>query len=139
MATRKRRQRESTVPEVNLVPMMDVLMTVLTFFIIISMNLTSQTILSVETPEANGENGDETQVDTIEPFVVGLNADGEILISDEPVDQSILREQMQAYYADNPEGYIRIKADRNLEYRDVNQFLITLRNLGGGRVSLAYE
>lgn len=139
MATRKRRQRESTIPEVNLVPMMDVLMTVLTFFIIISMNLTSQTILSVETPEGNGESGEDAQITTVDPLVVGLNTDGEILISDEPVDQSVLREQMQAYYANNPEGYIRLKADRELEYSDVNQFLITLRNLGGGRVSLAYE
>ncbi|MEM6424137.1 MAG: biopolymer transporter ExbD, partial [Cyanobacteria bacterium P01_D01_bin.128] len=40
---RSRKQRPaSRVPEVNLVPMMDVLMTVLTFFIIISMSLTGQ-------------------------------------------------------------------------------------------------
>ncbi|MEM1311403.1 MAG: biopolymer transporter ExbD, partial [Cyanobacteria bacterium P01_H01_bin.153] len=37
---RRRRSSDSKIPEVNLVPMMDVLMTVLTFFIIISMSLT---------------------------------------------------------------------------------------------------
>lgn len=137
--TRKKRRLESTIPEVNLVPMMDVLMTVLTFFIIISMSLTSQSILTVEAPEADGNGGEEGEVEAIEPFVIGLNADNEILISDEPVDRTILREQMRAYYADNPEGYIRIKADRALDYEDVTDLLITLRDMGGGRVALAYE
>lgn len=138
MALRKKRRLESTIPEVNLVPMMDVLMTVLTFFIIISMSLTSQSILTVEAPEAEGT-ADDSQIETIEPFVVGLNADGEILIADEPVDRATLRDEMRAYYSNHPEGHIRLKADRQLDYDEVNQLLITLRDLGGGRVSLAYE
>lgn len=139
MATRKKRQLESTIPEVNLVPMMDVLMTVLTFFIIISMGLTSQSILTVDAPEAEGEADTGTEVEAIDPFVIGLNADNEILIADEPVDRTVLRENLRAYYADNPEGYIRIKADRSLDYDDVTDLLVILRDMGGGRVALAYE
>ncbi|MEB3210397.1 MAG: biopolymer transporter ExbD [Leptolyngbyaceae bacterium] len=138
VARRRKRSNESTVPEVNLVPMMDVLMSVLTFFIIISMSLSSQSILTVEAPEADGA-ADSTEAETVEPFVLGLNADGEILISDEPVDRTALSEAMREYYANTPDGYIRLKADRELEYRDVSELLITLRDLGGGRVALAYE
>lgn len=139
MAARRRgRNGESTVPEVNLVPMMDVLMSVLTFFIIISMSLSSQSILTVEAPDAEGV-ADSTETPTVSPFVIGLNADGEVLISDQPVDQVTLSNAMREYYTENPEGYIRLKADRQLEYRDVSNMLITLRDLGGGRVALAYE
>ena len=39
----KRQQRSSQMPELNLVPMIDLIMTVLTFFIVVSMTLTSGT------------------------------------------------------------------------------------------------
>ncbi len=114
-------------------------MTVLTFFIIISMGLRSQSILTVEAPKAEGAGAEDAEVEAVEPFVIGLNADNEILIADEPIDRATLREQMRAYYADNPEGYIRIKADRSLDYDDVTDLLIVLRDMGGGRVALSYE
>ncbi|NEQ55108.1 MAG: biopolymer transporter ExbD, partial [Leptolyngbya sp. SIO3F4] len=44
------RQENKGVPEVNLVPMMDVLMTVLTFFVIISMELSGVQIFGVSLP-----------------------------------------------------------------------------------------
>lgn len=127
----------SQIPEVNLVPMMDVLMTVLTFFIIISMTLTGQNIVSVDLPEAErgvGE-GDEE----IEPFVVGLNAQGEILMAEESISLSELTGEVGAYLVENPDGIIRIKADRDLSYDEVENLLRTLQDIGGNRVSLAIE
>lgn len=139
MKARKGRQPGSSMPEVNLVPMMDVLMTVLTFFIIISMSLTSQTILSVRAPDADAEGIDPPEEETVQPFVIGLNTEGEILIADEPVDETVLAEQMGQYYTQNPNGYIRLKADRELDYDRVAETLMILRDLGGGRVTLAVE
>ncbi len=130
-----RQNRPPEVPEVNLVPMMDVLMSVLTFFIIISMNLTSEDIRSVELPTVSGR-GEE---DTGAPFVVGLDADGRILRVDEVVSEAELSESLGAYLAENPEGYVRLKADRDLDYADISQLLLTIRDIGGGRVSLAVE
>ncbi|MGJ3251209.1 MAG: ExbD/TolR family protein [Elainellaceae cyanobacterium] len=127
----------SQIPEVNLVPMMDVLMTVLTFFIIISMTLTGQNIVSVDLPEAErgvGE-GDEE----VEPFVVGLNAQGEILMAEESISLSELTGEVGAYLVENPDGIIRIKADRDLSYDEVENLLRTLQDIGGNRVSLAIE
>jgi biopolymer transport protein ExbD len=138
MASRRKRNSESNVPEVNLVPMMDVLMSVLTFFIIISMSLSSQSILSVDAPEADGAD-DTPEATTVDPFVLGLNVDGDILIADEPVDRATLSAAMSDYYSNTPDGYIQLKADRDLEYRDVSDMLMMLRDLGGGRVTLAYE
>ncbi|MEO0409098.1 MAG: biopolymer transporter ExbD [Cyanobacteria bacterium P01_A01_bin.135] len=135
MALGSRRGGPSQVPEVNLVPMMDVLMSVLTFFIIISMNLTSEQIRSVDLPSVQGE-GEE---DTDAPFVVGLNAEGRILLADQVVDEATLSEELGVYLAQNPSGYVRLKADRNLDYDDISGLLLTIRDIGGGRVSLAVE
>ena len=134
----RQRSTKSRIPEVNLVPLMDVLMSVLTFFIIISMNLSSQNILTVEAPSPDDTTGTE-QDDTVEPFVIGLNTEGEALIADQPTDQATLVTAIRGYLADNPDGYIRLKADKSLDYQEVTRFLTVLRNIGSGRVSLAIE
>lgn len=70
----KNRQPGSQIPEVNLVPMMDVLMTVLTFFIIVSMGLTGQQIVNVRLPQSvDGEDLGQNQVVSVEAMVVGLD------------------------------------------------------------------
>ncbi|MEB3357448.1 MAG: biopolymer transporter ExbD [Synechococcales bacterium] len=141
MKSRNSRRFASEVPEVNLVPMMDVLMTVLTFFIIISMGLSSQQILTVDAPDlGEGSESEVTQEDIAPPpLVIGLNAQGEILIDDEPISKEQLAAAMRDYLTANPDGYVRLKADRELEYADVAELLVTMRDIGGGRVSLAIE
>jgi biopolymer transport protein ExbD len=51
----KSQQKSSQMPDVNLVPMMDVIMTILTFFIIVSMTLTAeQGAVNVTLPSTGG-------------------------------------------------------------------------------------
>ena len=134
----RRRQTKSQVPEVNLVPLMDVLMSVLTFFIIISMNLSSQNIITVEAPSPDdAEAAIEDEI--VEPFVIGLNTDGQLLIADEPTDIAVLTNEIRQYLAQTPDGYVRLKADRELDYSEVTRALMTLRDIGSGRVSLAID
>jgi biopolymer transport protein ExbD len=133
----KRQRRGSQLPQVNLVPMMDVLMTVLTFFIIISMTLTGQQVMNVILPSAAEgvtEGGGE-----VDPFIVGLDPQSQILVENQPVSNSQLVEQVQAYLSANPEGVVLVKADRELVYEDVAELLEMLRDIGGDRVSLAIE
>jgi len=87
MRSRRRRSAKSQIPEVNLIPMLDVLMTVLTFFIIISMGLTGQQLLNVRLPESVPGDGavEETQVAQIDALVVGLDKDGKLVLDNETV------------------------------------------------------
>lgn len=134
----RRKQAGSQVPEVNLVPLMDVLMSVLTFFIIISMNLSSQNIITVEAPSPDDADA-AIEEESTEPYVVGLNKEGQLLIADEPTDVVILANEIRQYLSKTPNGYVRLKADRELDYNEVTRALITLRDIGSGRVSLAIE
>ncbi|NJO72484.1 MAG: biopolymer transporter ExbD [Leptolyngbyaceae cyanobacterium RM1_406_9] len=133
----KRQRRGSQLPQVNLVPMMDVLMTVLTFFIIISMTLTGQQVMNVSLPSA--AEGVTEGAGDVDPFIVGLNPQNQILVENQPISNSQLVEQVQAYLSANPEGVVLVKADRELVYEDVAELLETLRDIGGDRVSLAIE
>ena len=131
---RFRRQLNSS-PEVNLVPMMDVLMSVLTFFIITSMTLTGQRLGNITLPGAGGA----VETDETDPLIVGLTKSGEILIADQTLTEAELTEQMQSYLSANPSGTIIVKADRELVYQEVSQLLQKMAQIGGERVSLAIE
>lgn len=135
----KSRFRASTsqMPEINLVPMMDVLMTILTFFIIISMTLTAQQqSVNIDLPSTNA--GANT-VKTPDPLVVGLTNQGVLAIANNPVTDAQLSQQMQAYLQTNPNGAVVLQADKKLPYEQVVQVLGKMRDVGGDRVSLAID
>ena len=138
---RTRHRRPSRIPEVNLVPMMDVLMTVLIFFVVISMGLTGVQINGVTLPrsvnstdEAITDSADESQ-----PFVIGLTAKKELVLNGEIVQLRNLSPRLRSYFQENPDGTILLKADRTLPYDDIADLLDELRGSGGRRVSLAVE
>ncbi len=135
----KSRFRASTsqMPEINLVPMMDVLMTILTFFIIISMTLTAQQqSVNIDLPSTNA--GANT-VNTPDPLVVGLTNQGVLAIANNPVTEAQLSQQMQVYLQTNPNGAVVLQADKKLPYEQVVQVLGKMRDVGGDRVSLAID
>jgi biopolymer transport protein ExbD len=138
MAIRPRR-REAKMPEINLVPMLDVLMTILTFFIIISMTLTGIKVLDIEVP-SQVSGADETKDgEAVKPMVIGLREGGELVYNNETTNVSQLAGEIQTYFAQNPEGVILLKADRKLPYSEVSKLLGDLRNIGGRKVSLSVE
>jgi biopolymer transport protein ExbD len=130
----KQNRSSNDLPEINLVPMMDVLMTVLTFFIIISMTLTGKQIADVVLPQTDGTGATEEEQATL---VVGLNPQNQIILEDKPVDATQLAAAMQAFYSQNPNGVVSLKADKGLDYSKVVALLKTMRDIGGDRVSLA--
>jgi len=137
----RRSMRDSQVPEVNLVPMMDVLMTVLTFFIIISMTLTGQQIVNVRLPQdvAGADEEVSEEVTQIEALVVGLDQDGNLVLDSETITFNQLAQRTRRYFTENPNGKLILKADRELTYAEVSTLLTDLREIGGNRVSLAVE
>lgn len=129
-------QRSSSMPEVNLIPMMDVIMTILTFFIIVSMTLTNFQSIDILLPRTqSGVN----QQEPAEPLIIGLNQQGQILLEGNSIRGDRLSQQIVTYLQQNPEGVVVLTADQQVPYQEVIQLLGTLKQLGGERVSLAIE
>lgn len=138
---RTRRPRSTRIPEVNLVPMMDVLMTVLIFFVVISMGLTGVQINGVTLPQSV-DGADETTTDNTQadkPLVIGLTQDKKLRLEGEDTELAALAPIIKTYFAENPQGSLMLKADRALPYDDIASLLADLRDIGGRRVSLAVE
>lgn len=133
----RNRQLGSQIPEVNLIPLMDVLMSVLTFFIIISMTLTGQQVLQINLPAASTPTEKDQQTQQAgNPLVVGLTLKGEIILEGKPASISQLAEQIQTYLSTNPNGKIILSADRELPYSRISNLLQKMGKMGGDRVSL---
>lgn len=138
----RNRSQNSSVPEVNLVPMLDVLMSVLTFFIITSMSLTGQRLGNINLPglSGTGTNADEQTDQTIQAsLTIGLNLQNEILLDNQVITIDQLAEKMRSFLAQNPQGTVVLKADRELPYEQVTKLLKEMGKIGGSNVSLSIE
>jgi biopolymer transport protein ExbD len=132
----KRKHRSGSLPEVNLVPMLDVLMTVLTFFIIVSMTLATQQGVQVQLPSNQPTTPAEPQP---EPLIVQMQAENQLLLNNQPIAKAELLPNIQAYLERTPQGAIVLQADQKLPYEQVIQILGEMKDVGGDRVSLAIE
>ncbi|MFZ9738233.1 MAG: ExbD/TolR family protein [Prochlorotrichaceae cyanobacterium] len=129
----RRKAQTDSLPEINLVPMLDVMMSVLTFFIIITMSFSGNVIQNLENPTGNGGIAE----DIIEgPLLIGLNGDGEIIYEGEAIPLAEMQTVVRQYRTQDPLGEIIFKADRNLPYQAVAAVLEAIADQGSDRISL---
>jgi biopolymer transport protein ExbD len=123
-------------PEVNMIPMMGVMLVVLAFFVYVSMTLRSQQSVNVSLPVGGAG---AAEVESTDPLVVGLNKQGQLLVDGKIAGDKQLADRIIAYLKDDPRGTVILKADREVEYRKVLQMLRVMQEIGGDRVSLAIQ
>jgi biopolymer transport protein ExbD len=132
----KNQHKRNEMPELNLVPMMDVVMTILIFFVLVSMSLSNFQAVDVSLPSS--EKGSSGNV-PVEPLVVGVDRQGQMIINSVVVNESQMGQQVVTFLQQNPKGTVVLKADKALSYDQVVKAIGVLRDVGGDRVSLAVE
>ncbi|MEW6493898.1 MAG: biopolymer transporter ExbD [Cyanobacteriota bacterium] len=118
---------------VEVVPLIDVIFCILTFFLLAAMGFARQQAISVDLPQASTgkPQGDEL-------LVVSLNELGQVYVEQQPVvTKEQFLQKLQAYRQQNPEGLMALYAASNASYNQVVQVLDLLRQVGGTRVALA--
>lgn len=136
MGLRNRHRGATHMPEPNLVPMMDVVLTVLMFFIVLSMAPKAKMIKNVALPSADRGKVEEVMPN---PMIIGINKQGQNLVDNQPIDDLALANKVVEYLNNNAKGAVVLKADKALPYEKVIKTLGLLRDVGGDRVSLALE
>jgi biopolymer transport protein ExbD len=143
MRFRAQQQRQNSMPEVNLVPMMDVIMTILTFFIIVSMTLSDVGSVDIRLPQKSSGSSKSTPPSNGETdparLVIAIDAKGQLFLDQRPVNQTQMMQLAQRHLAANPKSRIIIAADQSVSYQQVLRTLKDLRDVGGDRVSLSFQ
>ncbi|MFQ4137710.1 ExbD/TolR family protein [Nodosilinea sp. PGN35] len=124
-------------PQVDLIPMLTVMMGILAFFVVITLTLGSETLIDVQLPAEQPDNAPAPL--PADPFIVELLAEGQVQLNGQPTDLDTLKGQMTAYLSRNPENIVFLLPSQELPYEQVMQFLGEMRTVGGNRVSLAIE
>ncbi|MBS7455817.1 ExbD/TolR family protein [Coralloluteibacterium stylophorae] len=131
---RDRRRGES---ELNLVPLIDVILVLIIFFVITT-TFTSRSALQVQLPEASLSD-DSAQA---EALVLQIGADGRIFVGDQEVlrnDVESLKAAINAVAGDDHERPVTLRADGRTPHQAVVTAMDALGQLGFARLSIATE
>lgn len=120
--------------QIQIIPLIDVIFCILTFFILAALQLTRQQGIGVDLPQAR--TGSSQMRDMM---VVTVNPTGLIYLdrNPQPVDRNQLYQSLRDYQQKNPSGLLVLNASKMAFYNDVVQILDLMRSVGGERVALA--
>ncbi len=117
---------------IEIIPLIDVIFCILTFFILGAVGLSRQQAISLDLPKASTGTPQMREM-----FVVSLDDLGQLYVEKQPVNEGQMMSALQNYHQYNPSGLIVLHASRNASYNDVVQLLDILRTVGGDKVALA--
>ncbi|NEQ42335.1 MAG: biopolymer transporter ExbD [Leptolyngbya sp. SIOISBB] len=120
--------------ELNIIPMIDVIFAILTFFIISSLFLTRSESLPVNLPKADSS---ETQERT--RITVTVEASGDIAINRDAVELENLQAGVQTLMDQVQESVIVINADEAVVHGRVIAVMDELREIEGAVLGIATE
>ena len=118
-----------TLAEINVTPLVDVMLVLLIISMVASPMLERGIKLDLPATETAVEM-DEARV------VVSLDRDGRIRINDRPVHPDLLGQQMKALATTRPQETVYLRADKLLPYGEVLLVMDRIRKAGVTRVAL---
>lgn len=117
---------------IELVPLIDVIFCILTFFLLAALQLTRQQAINVDLPKAK-----TGQTQMREMLIVSIDDFGQTYIDQLPVNYQQLDRVLKSFQSKNPAGLTVLYAPQNAKYAKVVEVLDKLREVGGDRVALA--
>ena len=130
---RRGRSRRAPMSEINVTPLVDVMLVLLIIFMITAPLLVAG--VPVDLPESRAAALDQQAA----PVQISLDSQGNIFIDDAPVSAAALPAQLAAIAAqpEPPEGRrIYLRADKGLDYGQVMRVMGELNRAGLNRVAL---
>ena len=119
--------------EINILPMIDVIFSILAFFIISSLFLTRSQGLPVDLPSAQTAQPESGQLNiTIEP-------DGKMFLDRQPIELENLKGALTQRIQPDSESLVIINADEKVEHGTVVKVMDRLRQVPGAKMAIAAE
>ena len=118
-------------PDINITPLVDVVLVLLIIFMVITPELAKNPV--VELPSAKQVDEEHKTMDALD---VVLKKDGQILLEDKVVTEPELLAQLGETRAANPDRVVVLQADAMLPYKDVRALFASMQKTGTRGVSL---
>lgn len=121
------------IPQINIVPMIDVVFAILTFLIVSSMSLSKSEGLPVNLPKAA-----TSQVqDSPAKVTVTIDAQGKLMVDKKLVNLDQIESRVRQVIGSNPNSLIVLNADKSVYHGNVVEVMDILRRIKGAKLGIA--
>ena len=118
--------------QINIVPMIDVIFAILTFFIMSSLFLSQSEGLPVNLPQAKMGNVQQPSI----PLVVTLDKYGNLALNRQPVKLNEIATKVRALIPKQKEIVVGINADKSVSHGQVTAVMDELRSVSGVKIAI---
>ena len=119
--------------EINMVPLIDVMLVLLVIFIITAPLLTHAVKLDLPTASSN--------VNQVKPenIQIAIDGDGKLFWNGEVVERKVMQERLAASSKQTPQPEIQFRADKKVQYQRVTEVLSDAAKVGMTRIGFVSE
>ena len=125
--------RYAPLAEINVTPMVDVMLVLLVIFMVTAPLLTVGVPLDL--PKSRASQLAEPK----KPVIISLNRDGGVFIGDEPINADELEPRLAALAAEDPNRIVYVRSDKTNTYAQLMDALGLVNQAGFSKVSLIAE
>jgi biopolymer transport protein TolR len=119
-------------PEMNVTPLVDVVLVLLIIFMVILPAAVSDMNLEL----AKMENPDEEPKGEPDPYVLSIDVDGRLYLDDYAVPKAQLADHLRAANANDPTKKLVLRGDHRLKYVQVRDVMAIVQDVGFPGVAL---
>ena len=120
--------------QINILPMIDVIFVILSFFIVSSLYLVRLETIPVNLPNAETANQEK---DTA--IVITLNLDNKVFIDEKIIDISLFENQLRSKLKNNNNKKVVLRADKSIKYGRVISILDIMRKIEDIKIGVSTE
>ncbi len=124
------KSRGGLVSEINVTPLVDVMLVLLIIFMVTAPMMTQG--LEVDLPETTAKSLRQKE----EPVIVTLSKDGKIMLGKIEVNQAMFRQQLEKLYNKDIEQPIFLKADKAVPYGTVITLMADIKASGFDKLGM---
>ena len=125
--------RYAPLAEINVTPMVDVMLVLLVIFMVTAPLLTVGVPLDL--PKSRASQLTEPK----KPVIISLNRDGGVFIGDEPINADELEPRLAVLAAEDPNRIVYVRSDKTNTYAQLMDALGQVNQAGFSKVSLIAE
>ena len=132
-STRHSRRHQAPMSEINVTPMVDVMLVLLIIFMVAAPLLTVGVPVNLPKTGAKPLTGDN------EPLAITVKADGEVFLQDTAIETSNLVSKLRAISETGYEERIYVRGDKDVAYGDVADVVARINAAGFSKVALVTD
>ncbi len=121
-------------PQINIVPMIDVIFSILAFFIVSSLFLTRSEGLDVNLPQAS-----TSQLQRTEQITVTINKKGQIFLNKKSLELDQLEKGVRQLIVPKQTSIVTLKADAEVNHGTVVKVMDRLRRIKEVKLAIATQ